>query len=401
MKKTSFLLFLLSFNFFYGQNSCIPSGSFVVNGDFEAAASCNLIDNNPGWQPFVDTPDVFVRGCVISNNFNTGVSTYGSIPASETHNFLVPTNNNFMGVYAIENVTTESVYYNSEVTQTILNNNLIPGSTYQLSFWAKVNNSPAESIPAASTLQMAPVEFAVMPLGNGAEGFYDQVWFDVVDNNTTFQDFFPQSYRVASQVVPNDNEWHCYTTSFTVPQTIGNQKVLVIYIGRNFETSSSYIFLDDVSIMPKDESTDVVFNLPSTICLNSVIEDMGVYLSMTNNGTFSGNGVIDDAFTALEVGNQIISYEYFNEGCCSVVLTDTILVLDSDNLNCSCLNDVTLVVPDNENLYHRHEFIIAKEDYSVSGSKSVTLKAGSYIDLLPDTYYNTNNFFEAYIEDCE
>ncbi len=41
-----------------------------------------------------------------------------------------------------------------------------------------------------------------------------------------------------------------------------------------------------------------------------------------------------------------------------------------------------------------------EDNYSVSGSQNVTLRAGDFVELLPNTSYETTEIFEAYIQDC-
>lgn len=70
----------------------------------------------------------------------------------------------------------------------------------------------------------------------------------------------------------------------------------------------------------------------------------------------------------------------------------------------SCPSDVTLSTPETNSspfTYSYADYIVTNGSYSVSPTQDITMKAGSYIALQPNTYITPGSHFIAYIEECE
>jgi Secretion system C-terminal sorting domain len=68
-----------------------------------------------------------------------------------------------------------------------------------------------------------------------------------------------------------------------------------------------------------------------------------------------------------------------------------------------CLENVTFTIPELNFVPYTHsyqEYIITTDSYSVHDNQDITMRAGDYILMQPNTYIMPGSVFHAYIEDC-
>jgi hypothetical protein len=304
-------------------NNCIPTAcnNLINNGGFENINSCGQFIPTAVncWVPFnAGSPYIISRGCTVmtspafpNGTFNTGINTMHSNPPADTHNGAP--NDNFVAFISAAQ---------PEAAETVLNHPLIANNSYTLSFWARTNNNmnPSAAIP---------INFSTVPnliLLN----YFSSLAALANDFNVSF----PDSNEIfRSQIaVPNDSQWHYYTTTFTHPNGFPDHNVLVLY-GENTATTLGFVFIDDVSLIPTPEGGQL--NLPPTICTNQSIPDLSNFLSgVSPLGVFEGppgsitlsGGVYSLNAAALGAGTHQIAYTYFDGISCSVTISDTITV---------------------------------------------------------------------------
>lgn len=280
-------------------NSIPPNACDIINnGNFEASTTCGFATNgNPSWSLLAYTPDFFRRNCTNNNNnFNVGTNTFASNPASDSYSGS--SNDNFAGLY--------TTTIGTEALQTNLSSPLIAGNQYVLSFWAKVNNG--FTAPATNNLA---VYFSSYP---------NQLAYSGNLISGSFQSFVSNSIQIGPPTnVPNDNNWHYYSISFTQPLGTPNHNSIAVYL----QNENGYMFIDDVFILPQEQFD--TFDLPDTICVGGSIPNLASYFNpntpTNGNLTFLGNNVTLNSglysFTpsTSNLGLNVISYSYSYQGC--------------------------------------------------------------------------------------
>lgn len=298
-------------------NNCNPTNcSFINNGDFELSTNCGQMDfqspiNTACWSPLSNTPDIFLRNCTNTvNNTNANFSipaSQGSFPPSESWNGIP--NNSFVGI-----VSTLAHY--NESFQTALNSPLVPGHTYEISFYARCGNN-------------------YMPIGSSGQiiiGGMTNFCAPYGGPETSLPNNIIQLGTTASVI--NDLNWHLITQTFQYNGQ-SNLNHLVIYNASNLNTNGQYIvylYIDQIELT--EIQTSLNFNLPSVICLNQSINDLSLYAPIPG-GTFSGPGVTNNgniySFNpqTAGVGTHTISYSYTNNLNCLITITQQIEVVNS------------------------------------------------------------------------
>ena len=94
-----------------------------------------------------------------------------------------------------------------------------------------------------------------------------------------------------------------------------------------------------------------------------------------------------------------------NPDRCATTASLTVFVLPPNHLNCIstvCQPNITLSTPETNNsiIYKRSNWIVANTNYNVGVNKTVTMKAGDYILLSPNTHILPGSNFSARIEAC-
>ncbi len=345
--------------------TCSPVNScnLVQNGGFETISPASLYQAGDGsnaygsdvkancWYHFYDTPDLYSRGItnsgdVHSNMFNLGTLTFSSTPTFDSHTLSGTGNDHVLGIF--EGLINNAGYV--EVIQNYLGAPLVPGTAYQLSFWAynyqgtlwyPQNTNPANNLKYVVNNSVTPtaqiVTFAASPSQLTGYGAYTANY--PVTVGTLTMDV------VANVTIPGGtaavNTWQYITTTFTYS---GSQNDNALYIGTNYNanvlagyTNSTlipsnvpyyhYALIDDISILPV--GTAPTFSLPTTVytCTNSaVVPNLGSYATPPG-GIFSGPGVTYTAgvynFDPVAAGNGTIPivYTYTNgtSGCVNSV----------------------------------------------------------------------------------
>ncbi|MFL5752783.1 MAG: hypothetical protein ACJ76F_05205, partial [Bacteroidia bacterium] len=284
----------------------LSSCDMVSNGNFESNGGCSIWSNvKECWQNLAGTCDRFGRGC--TGIYNVGTSTFGSTPASDSHNGTP--NDKFVGFGGEVGVECEAISTN-------LNTALAPSANYVLSFWAK-NCNAATFSGSPMLIGFSSVPSQLLPL-------------------TISQNFNTQvpgaSSLIPSQTVPFDNAWHYYSVPFTFTGTV-NHNTLVVWcdIFPAAAGTKVYSWIDEISIVPA--AVGPVLTVPPTVCLGSNISNLMTYVSPTG-GVFSGTGVSLSGgiysfnSTTAGLGTHLITYTY-TSGACSYPSYANITVANS------------------------------------------------------------------------
>lgn len=314
---------------------CQPASvcNMVANGGFEMSANCCVLAPAGNgmvdcWEPYCGSPDVLTRNCTTSGGCQVGVSTYNSIPPTDTHNGA-PANNNILGLYANNSSFLPSRF--SEAIQTSLATPLIPGQMYKVSFWAKVNNNlngPSSNIPAhiqfaaAASFPLAPIQ----PNAYSGTGTL----------TTLLPDF----------IVPSTNQWYNLTNTFTFTGSVPYSNLIVAYPATTIaQNIGAYVFLDDISVVPL--GTAPSFTPPTPVCLTDPPVNLNSTVSIPG-GVFTGPGVIpayafDPSIAGL--GSHVITYTVTDPNGCTATATATIVVAQAPTVSflpplfVQCLNN--------------------------------------------------------------
>ncbi|MCB0531738.1 MAG: HYR domain-containing protein [Saprospiraceae bacterium] len=309
----------------------------VSNGGFEMGSNCCLLapvgtGKIDCWEVYCGSPDVLTRNCTTTSGCQVDVSTYNSIPPTGTHNG--PPNDNILGLFAVNSSFQPSIY--SEAVQTQLAAPLIPGQQYQISFWAKVNNNingPSSNIPAH--IQFAAA--ASFPL--------------VAISSNAYSPTGPLQVLIQDITVPNNNQWHYLTGTFTFGGFVPFSNLIVAYPGPSIgQGTNGYVFLDDISLVPTSALPTFTPNTP--VCLNDPPSNLNNTVSIPG-GVFTGPGVVpgysfDPALAGI--GNHVITYTATDPNGCTVTATATIqvaqgpTVLFANLVSPQCLNDLPTIL---------------------------------------------------------
>lgn len=226
---------LVDLTIFSTTASCAPSMScsLVKNGGFEQAVGngCGpiVMFGADCWYDYENTADIFRRNCLSGNGtYNLGTNTYNSSPTINSHNG--PPNNAVLGLY-------ETITWGESV-QSLLASPLIPGRSYQLSFWV-FNLHDGTFNPMAYPCWITFATASGIVAGAATTSFPGGL--------NTLQDF---------AIVPV-NVWTQYTYNFTYSGAAVNNLLVGVNIFRNTaygninntDNKSHYIALDDIEIV--------------------------------------------------------------------------------------------------------------------------------------------------------
>jgi len=378
----------------------------ISNNNCGTPTPCNLVVNG-GFEQYSIVPDRYTqinRACGW-NGANFASPDYFH-KASTNPQISIPCNafgfqqekDNLNAYVGIATARGYSEIY-SENIRTKLTSKLLPNKSYRLSFDL--------SLPEAYTSFLYNFQAYLSPelISIGTYGYLPIANSDMLFNIL---------------ILPNATDWKTIVIEFATNNIAGEE---YLYLGaiknisiqsaipasqnQNCNPQSSldcYYYLDNVSL------TEIggTLNLPETMCFNESISDLLIYLEATTfNGTFSGNGVSVDSFNASQagVGVHTISYTYTNSTGCSVTISDQIEVLASNDANCTnnCSDNLIFSSVENASLvtYNASNFIETNGNYITNSSSDVTLKAGNYIVLKPNSQINSGSQFLARIENCD
>ncbi len=290
---------------------CGQLGSTINN----AALSCwDAAGNNGG------APEVYRRPCTSANPpCNLGVQTHSSVPPVDSRAPFL--NNAILGCGGTN--------AQAQIAKNNLSTPLIPGQTYQVSFWATNPPYPQmQSINGPVVLTLATNSiFAFAPITQ----------------------IYPAGFTVISEVVvPLSAQWAQHTSTFVFAPT-NSMNATALLVGVNpIQTFSInpgaignelyYCFIDDISIIPYP-SPAPVFNIPgATNCGNSNPTFTNLAQYATIPGVFSGSFVtsvtsgsvtqyhFNAAHTSLSSGIYPIAFTYTNNSNCSVTLYQNVAI---------------------------------------------------------------------------
>ncbi len=349
--------------------NCTPlSCDMVNNGDFETATNCAWFGPNASfyqtsvncWDYLSDDPELMARNCSSNSGVcNVGTSTYNSIPATDSHTGLpnVSNNNTINDKFILLWSRNNNFVWFSKAAQTILNAPLINGTQYVLKFWAKIHNNVAgtstTNLPTTVTFTSYPnivVPFGIGTLANGTGG--SPVLSIPNSVNLCNPILIPANVSVSLSNSPMA-DWYPYSISFTFNGSSSySYNALGVSLGYypNIGTGGidgRAVFLDDISIEPA--ATATTLNLPTVLCINQTITNLGLNVNGTPGGVFTGAGVSNNGnqytfdASVAGVGNHIITYIYYIGGCGPYFAGQTITV-NAGSLSVSATASPTTVM---------------------------------------------------------
>lgn len=299
---------------------CTPSPcTFVNNSTLENTTTCGSQNFQIRcWRNFSNSPDIFRRNC-------TGgwfaVPTATSIPAADT--WSGSPNDVFYGLSSSGGVATP--HWNESV-QTLLNNPLISGHTYTISYRARLANDYNSFF-----LQFGPA----LPVGGTGQ-------IMIAGSTSTLAPFVgpatalpPGIALLGTSNVVNNGTWQMVSQTFVYNGT-NNLNNLIILNSSNMNTLTNqpytYIYIDDIEIVEVSAATTLT--LPPVICLNQTLANLISYAPVPG-GTFSGPGVSFSGgiysfnATTAGIGTHTITYVYTNAIGCVVTIHQQVQVVNT------------------------------------------------------------------------
>lgn len=250
---------------YVGDSHCPSTCNLVPNGSFEdvGTLSGGIIDGVVHcWGRHVGTSDLFSRGLV-----GYGIPENGGMftPHSESYN---GTDDHF--VSCISAITAGG--YQTESIKTTLTSSMNPGSSYTISFWAKLGNSGGLSTQPMHMQFGISHNITVPTLGDYVAGF------------PTAGGLMPLCNFVITQP---DHEWHYYTQTIEYPLAYPTGNCLIFIPATWLETlpfATHYVAVDNIKIVPTAATS--TFTLPAMMCATSGTINMTPAVGIPG-GTFS------------------------------------------------------------------------------------------------------------------
>jgi hypothetical protein len=328
---------------FFLPGNCSPPNpcDMIQNGGFEniSSGSCGIANFGTGpvvscWSAYDGNPDLLARGCTTqqfgsTGPFNLGTNTYGTNPIIDSYN---GTPNDHVAEIGAQPYMSPNPW--AQAWKNNLSSSLIPGTTYEVSFWvfnySGIRYNPPYIMSGSFNPNQSP---AVISIASSA------------------------NYAVSGTGYPSGLNWIC---DFTIPYvTDPSGKPFWQYVQQTFVFSGTphstffigvdgpktaalgYLsgmndgvtcFIDDVSL--KALPTPVSFVIPqANTCGNSSILNLGQYVNNAP-GVFSGTGVTlsggqydFNASNTLPAGNYPIQFVYTAPNGCQITLSQNVLVV--------------------------------------------------------------------------
>lgn len=309
--------------------------NLVSNGDFEQYSSLNIpyggITNSCGWKTASNgSPDYFNAGNIGSSPFNVPCNAFGT----QTSNNSI--GNAYAGIgfnvpiFNINAVFAEHLY-------TKLASPLLAGTTYQLSFdvsLAEGSSSFAYQLQAYFSINQLPqlsTSGYLLPSSGVVTSLVD------ITTRTNYNGWD----KITFNYTATGGEQYLYIGGLQTQQitqitaapvnTSCNNGNYDTYYNQpaNLQYRGSYYYLDNIKLVAAS------LDLPASVCVNSTLNDLRVYLSPGTppTGTFSGQSVGYNSVNGLYsfqpqtgITSSIITYTYTNNLGCTITLSDTIIV---------------------------------------------------------------------------
>lgn len=309
-----------------GTNLC----QLVSNGGFEnpttnpACGAGGFTGLNPTcWYDWNHSCDVFSNFSCTNAFLQIGnpvcIATAG---VANTYNG--GTNKKCAGFYGAVNSAPNTAF--NEVMENDLNNPLISGQSYQLSFWAlraggynNATNDVVISFGSEPTLVMN--NSGPQPYPGNVSNLLANVTLPGTDKGQW------KYYSTVVNFAPSVN--HNYLT-------IGPNNPASSALNPTVTNSSFYVVVDDVSLIPINSAATL--NIPSGICYGTSLPNLLQYSSIPN-GTFTGQGVTTSAGPnydfnvsgTLPAGTYSISYTYSTTTGCTYTMVKYIKIFSIVN----------------------------------------------------------------------
>lgn len=294
---------------------CTPNAcNMINNGGFETNLNCGqMVFDSPlpsinCWANLANSPDLYKRNCVPSSNTDMTVPTTRSSPPADTWNNGQNSNNAFVGLWHLAGNGQEAV-------QTGLNSPLMPGNTYLLSLWARVQNNFVQTSNVPATIEFG-----------GATSFIAPVFGPLSSMPSPFS-------SLGSVVVPANNQWNYLAIQVTNNTSSALSVLALVNAGYLGPTSSNqYVMIDDVSLSPVNSAATL--SLPQSLCPGSTIPDLSQHATPAN-GVFSGpgvsvsGGIYSFSSTTAGLGTHTILYTGTTGNGCTYSVAANVAVINS------------------------------------------------------------------------
>ena len=286
-------------------SACSADPCFMIgNGGFEQVFNtCGSVMTLNCWTPLSSSPDLFSRNC-------PGYSIPANLGGGniETWNNGANANDHFIGLYG---AATADGTIDEESMQVLLSAPLVPGNTYNLRFRARVAGFPYTALPAHIA---ACGSFSSLSSLGGNGQIYDVTYPGL-------------SVLVPSVIVPQDEQWHYFSETFTYNGTQNLNNFIIGYDATQLIASPKrYVFIDDVELSPVDMLP--AFNLPQ-MCETDILNNLQQYADPAG-GTFSGPYVTlnNGIYSFAPPGNGLyeVTYTYTTNIGCVINTLDQVFV---------------------------------------------------------------------------
>ena len=206
------------------------------------------------------------------------------------------------------------------------------------------------------------------------------------------------------------------TTSQPISGTFSGDGVINNNGVYSFNATTAGLGIHQITFFPLNTSLCVIpISCTITVVSSGIIPTFNSIAPICLGSTFalpttSTNAIgITGAWSPTANNTATTTYTFTPAtGQCATTATLTVTVLPASDPSCGNTNNncglstLTLSVPEPNTtvLYRRQNSIITNTNYLVATGKKVTMRAGDFISLKPNTYINSGAVFSAKIEPC-
>ena len=327
------------------------------------STSCNLVINGD-FEQYDRLPTSAFQLNGIVCKWNTVCSSDSSEYFNSDNNVTMPYNLgvpcNFSG-YEFDKISNNKGYIGGggligwnqslfENIRTKLSSPLLPNTTYLLTFDVSLsesyNNLPINFQAYLSRDLISTPNFSFIPISNNNMLFTDNNFSDNTSGWRTISRIFTTGTTAGEEYL-----YLGALSSLSMPNVgsimVSQNPVPCAYVSTS-NNNVTYYYLDNVSLIPLNGAN---FDLPAQVCNTVTLPNLTNYLTATpTNGVFSGPGVVNTGgtysfnATTAGVGTHTISYTYNNSSGCSVTISDTVTVVNT-NIIVPTFNPIAPVCP--------------------------------------------------------